>query len=172
MQEAGLEAIIIEALGHPTRVLILQMLLRRPVSAVMVSRSHQLDLSHVSYHFRRVLFTKLNLVRIRSRHTRRGAEEKVFALKDEFYGDVVRGLLSLDHGPPGAGAHSAWEALAADDQGVREIRHAVVELAATVRAVRDRCAACEDPDQLHELFVGAAYFDRSGATRDGLLREA
>ena len=161
MQEAGLDAIIIEALGHPTRVLILQALLHKPVSAVMISRSHQLDLSHVAYHFRRVLFTRLCLVEILSRHSRRGAEEKVFALKDEYYGDVVRGMLSLNHDPPGAGAHSAWEALSVDDQGVREIRHAVVELADTVRAVRDRCAACEDPAELHELFVGAAYFNRS-----------
>lgn len=161
MQEAGLDAIIIEAFGHPTRVLILQALLHKPASAVMVARSHQLDLSHVAYHFRRVLFTRLRLVEILSRHTRRGAEEKVFALKDEFYGDVVRGMLSLNQGgPPGAGSHSAWEALAVDDQGVREIRHAVGELVDTVRAVRDRCAACED-DELHELFVGAAYFNRS-----------
>ena len=162
MQEAGLDAIIIEAFGHPTRVLILQSLLHKPVSAVMVARSHHLDLSHVAYHFRRVLFTRLRLVEILSRHTRRGAEEKVFALKDEFYGDVVRGMLSLNHGPPGVGSHSAWEALEVDDQGVREIRHAVGELVDTVRAVRDRCAACEDPDALHELFVGAAYFDRPG----------
>lgn len=161
MQEVGLDAIIIEALGHPTRVLILQTLLRKPVSAVMIARSHQLDLSHVAYHFRRVLFTRLRLVEILSRHNRRGAEEKVFGLKDEFYGDVVRGLLSLNHSPPCTGAHSAWEALSVDDQGVREIRHAVAELVDTVRAVRDRCAACQDPEQLHELFVGAAYFDRS-----------
>jgi DNA-binding transcriptional ArsR family regulator len=161
MQDAGLDAIIIEALGHPTRVLILQALLRKPVSAVMVARSHQLDLSHVAYHFRRVLFTRLCLVEILSRHTRRGAEEKVFALKDEHYGQVVRGLLSLNHSPPSAGAHSAWEALSADDQGAREIRHAVGELVDTVRAVRDRCAACEEDVELHDLFVGATYFDRS-----------
>ena len=161
MQDAGLDAIIIEALGHPTRVLILQALLRRPVSAVMIARSHQLDLSHVAYHFRRVLFTRLALVEVLSRHSRRGAEEKVFALKEEFYGDVVRGLLSLNHRPPGAGSHSAWEALAADDQGAREIRHAVGELVDTVRAVRDRCASCENPAELRELFVGSAYFDRS-----------
>lgn len=161
MQEVGLDAIIIEALGHPTRVLILQALLRKPVSAVMIARAHQLDLSHVAYHFRRVLYTRLSLVEILSRHTRRGAEEKVFVLKDEYYGDVVRGLLNLNHGPPGAGAHSAWEALSADDQGVREIRHAVADLVDTVRAVRDRCATCEDPEQLHDLFVGATYFDRS-----------
>jgi DNA-binding transcriptional ArsR family regulator len=159
MQEAGLDAIIIEAFGHPTRVLILQALLHKPASAVMVARSHQLDLSHVAYHFRRVLFTRLRLVEILSRHTRRGAEEKVFTLKDEFYGDVVRGMLSLNHGPP-AGSHSAWEALTVDDQGVREIRVAVADLVDTVQAVRDRCAACEDPDGLHDLFVGAAYFDR------------
>ncbi len=161
MQEVGLDAIIIEALGHPTRVLILQALLRKPASAVMVARSHQLDLSHVAYHFRRVLFTRLRLVEILSRHARRGAEEKVFVLKDEYYGAVVRGLLSLNHRPPGGGAHSAWEALSVDDQGVREIRHAIGELADTVRAVRERCASCEDPAELHELFVGAAYFDRS-----------
>jgi len=160
MQEAGLDALIIEALGHPTRVLILQALLQKPVSAVMVARAHQLDLSHVAYHFRRVLFLRLHLVKILSRHTRRGAEEKVFALKEEFYGPVVRGLLSLDHGPPGKGSHSAWEALTVDEQGVREIRHALVQLVSTVEAVRDRCAAC-DPAELHELFVGAAYFDRS-----------
>lgn len=159
MQEAGLDAIIIEAFGHPTRVLILQALLHKPASAVMVARSHQLDLSHVAYHFRRVLFTRLRLVEILSRHTRRGAEEKVFTLRDEFYGDVVRGMLSLNHGPP-AGSHSAWEALRVDDQGVREIRVAVADLVDTVRAVGDRCAACEDPDALHELFVGAAYFNR------------
>lgn len=161
MQEVGLDAIIIEALGHPTRVLILQTLLRKPASAVMIARAHQLDLSHVAYHLRRVLFTRLRLVEILSRHARRGAEEKVFALRDEHYGDVVRGLLSLNHRPPGDSAHSAWEALAVDDQGVREIRRAIGELAETVRAVRDRCASCEDPGELHELFVGAAYFDRS-----------
>lgn len=161
MQETGLDGIIIEALGHPTRVLILQALVRRPVSAVMVARSNQLDLSHVAYHFRRVLFVRLRLVEIISRHTRRGAEEKVFALREELYGDVVRGLLSLNHGPPGAGTHSAWEALAVDERGAREIRHAVEELVGTVQAVRDRCAACEDPAELRELFVGAAYFERS-----------
>lgn len=163
MQETGLDAVIIEALGHPTRVLILQALLRRPVSAVMVARAHQLDLSHVAYHFRRVLFARLRLVELWSRHSRRGAEEKVFALKDEHYGDVVRGLLSLSRGSPGAGVTSAWEALAADERGVREIRNALGELVDTVRAVRERCAAGGECGELHELFVGAAYFDRSGA---------
>lgn len=161
MQEAGLDAIIIEALGHPTRVLILQALLRKPTSAVMVARSQQLDLSHVAYHLRRVLFSRLCLVEVLSRHTRRGAEEKVFALKDEHYGAVVRGMLSLNHKPPGDGSHTAWEALAVDERGVREIRHAVGELVSTVQAVRERCATCEDPDELHELFVGATFFDRS-----------
>lgn len=160
MQEAGLDAIIIEALGHPTRVLILRALLHKPMSAVMVARSHQLDLSHVAYHFRRVLFTRLRLVEVLSRHNRRGAEEKVFVLKDEFYGDVVRGMLTLNHRPPGDGTHTAWEALAADEQGMREIRLAVGELFSTVEAVRERCAACEDPGELQELFVGAAYFNR------------
>lgn len=162
MQEAGLDAIIIEALGHPTRVLILRALLRKPASAVMVARTHELDLSHVAYHFRRVLFTRLRLVELLSRHTRRGAEEKVFGLKDEYYGDVVRGLLSLNYGPPpGTGSHSAWEAVAVDQRGLDEIRDAVGELVETVHAVRDRCAGCEDPGELRELFVGATYFDRS-----------
>lgn len=162
MQEAGLDAVIIEALGHPTRVLILRMLLQRPASAVMVARANQLDLSHVAYHFRRVLFARLRLVEILSRHPRRGAEEKVFALRDERYGDVVRGLLSLDGGQAAAGAHSAWEALAVDERGRREIRNAVGELVETMRAVRERCAS-EDPAELRELFVGAAYFDRSAS---------
>jgi DNA-binding transcriptional ArsR family regulator len=161
MQDAGLDAIIIEALGHPTRVLILQALLRRPVSAVMIARAHQLDLSHVAYHFRRVLFTKLRMVEILSRHSRRGAEEKVFVLKDEYCGDVVRGMLSLSHGSNGASSHTAWEALAVDEQGVREIRDAIGELVSTMQAARERCAACEDPGELHELFVGATFYDRS-----------
>ncbi len=161
MQEAVLDAIIIEALGHPTRVLILEALLRKPMSAVMVARANNLDLSHVAYHFRRVLFTRLCLVEVLSRHTRRGAEEKVFGLKDECYGDVVRGLLSLRRPPVGKGSHSAWEALAVDEAGVLEIRNAVGDLVDTVRAVRERCATHDDPAELHELFVGAAYFDRS-----------
>jgi DNA-binding transcriptional ArsR family regulator len=161
MQETAVDALIIEALGHPTRVLLLEILLRKPVSAVMVARAHSLDLSHVAYHFRRVLFTRLHLVEVLSRHPRRGAEEKVFRLKDEFYGDVVRGLLSLKHGPRDDGAHSEWQALTVDERGVDEIRNAVGALAATVSAVRERCAQNEDPAQLRELFVGTTYFDRS-----------
>ena len=161
MPDSAIDALIIEALGHPTRVLLLQILLHKPVSAVMVARTHALDLSHVAYHFRRVLYTRLHLVEVLSRHARRGAEEKVFALKDEYYGDVVRGLLSLKPGTGGAGAHSEWQAVAVDAQGAREITTAVGALAETVTAVRERCATCEDPAELRELFVGTAYFDRS-----------
>ena len=160
MLDFALDALIIEALGHPTRVVILETLLRRPASAVMVARAHQLDLPHVAYHFRRVLFAKLALVELLSKHPRRGAEEKVFALKDEFYGDVVRVMMSLKIDPFGAGGASAWHAVAVDEDGEREIKTAVVSLIDTVKAVRERCAACE-PAELRELFVGTSYFDRS-----------
>jgi DNA-binding transcriptional ArsR family regulator len=161
MQDTAVDALIIEALSHPTRVLLLQILLHKPVSAVMVARAHGLDLSHVAYHFRRVLYTRLHLVEVLSRHPRRGAEEKVFALKDEYYGDVVRGLLSLKNGTTGNGAHSAWHAVAVDERGAHEIRDAVGALAETVAAARERCAQSDDPAELRQLFIGTAFFDRS-----------
>src|SRR5690349_17727871 len=77
---------VLHALGHPIRRQILRSLVRADGSASSICRELELDLSVVSYHLNQVLAKECGVVEMVKAIERRGALEKVYALRFEALG--------------------------------------------------------------------------------------
>lgn len=162
--DARLSARLVHALNHPLRIRILERLMHEDSSASRLAEAFGEPVPNVSYHLCRVLFEECALVSVTERHQRRGAEERVFALKREPFLEVVRfsttALVALES--QGADKRqdglAAWHAsVAVDDRGKDEIGRAMEAFASTVKTVGDRCADA-DAGQLRRLAIGTAAF--------------
>lgn len=161
---ADLSTRLVHALNHPLRIRILERLMHEDSSASRLAEALGEPVTTVAYHLCRVLFKECALVTVVARHQRRGAEEKVFALKRDPCLEVVRfstaaiAALEAEAGDPRKESLRVWRSVAVDERGQREINTAMEKLAATVRTVEDRCAD-SNSDELRELAVGAAAFE-------------
>jgi DNA-binding transcriptional ArsR family regulator len=180
---SDLAARLFFALNHPIRLRIVEALTRGPASATMISGEYRLPLSTVSYHLSQVLYEECDVVTVVQRNQRRGAMEKVFALKRESYVGViswsaipepllsgVRGIalnsflntaiasLERESGNPTPDSLYAFHPVAVDIDGQREIGEAFESLAKTIEAVQGRCAS-RHPSELIQLIVGTAAFE-------------
>ena len=155
----GLTARILAALNHPLRIQILESQVRKPASASTLAEAFRMPLSNVSYHLCKVLADDLDLVTVVERHTRRGAQERVFAPKPAcFVALLLTRIADVAGGAADAGTASLHAPIAVDDEGRREIEAAVDEFARRVKAVEDRCEGA-DPAELEQLLVGTAAFE-------------
>jgi len=77
---------VLHALGHPIRRQILRSLVRADGSASSICRELELDLSVVSYHLNQVLAKECGVVEMVEAIERRGALEKIYALRFESLG--------------------------------------------------------------------------------------
>lgn len=179
------------ALNHPIRRRILESLMREPASASMLAgqlgTGQERKLGVVSYHLSSVLYEGCDLVEIVDTHQRRGALEKIFALKPEAFvgaiqwaavphfiasglrGVALNGFLKAAiaaleaessggaAGDPAVPGLYEFRSVAVDEMGHREISEAVGELAEKVEAVAGRCSD-RLPTELTQLIVGTAAF--------------
>jgi DNA-binding transcriptional ArsR family regulator len=172
---ADLPARLVHALNHPIRIRILERLLREDSSASRLAEAFEMDVPTVSYHLCKVLFKECDLVTVVERHQRRGAQERVFALRREPYFEVVRFSTTLilaleaEGKDPRESSLCAWHSVAVDEQGQREINLAMEELAATVKAAGGRCANA-NADELRQLTVGTAAFEAAPLSGEGQSR--
>ncbi|HEX3735301.1 MAG TPA: helix-turn-helix domain-containing protein [Solirubrobacterales bacterium] len=181
---------IIYALGHPLRRRILEALMREPASASTLAAQFGMGdkLGVVSYHLCKALHGECKVVEIIATYPRRGALEKVFAVRPDAFAGVIDwarlprfaafGLRGVALESFLKAAAAALEAEAASDKaeepnghgryefrpvgvdagGRREIEDAAETLAETVRSVAARCSGSE-PAELTQLVVGTAVFE-------------
>jgi DNA-binding transcriptional ArsR family regulator len=172
------------AFAHPLRRQVVRSLLRKPASASSLAETFGMPVGNVSYHLCRVLFEQCDLVEIVETHQRRGAWERVFALKPqaffgvvswaeipsmiraEIHGEVLNCFVenataaleaeSTSLNPDGL---YKFHSVAVDLNGRQEIREAIEALTQTVAAVEERCRASSGSQPLVQLIVGAAAFE-------------
>lgn len=172
---------VLHALGHPVRRQILRSLVRREGSASAISKELELDLSVVSYHLNQVLARECGVVELVEAVERRGALEKIYALKFAALGggDPFRRLepdegirpmsveecfivavSAMEEAPFGDPPGSTWEWSLArvDAEAWRAICEAREEFERqTLAAVR--ASQARDPQQnTRDVVVGAASF--------------
>jgi len=171
---------VLHALGHPVRRQILRSLVRRDGSASAISKELDLDLSIVSYHLNQVLARECGVVELVEAVERRGALEKIYALKFEALGggDPFRRLepeegirplsveecfivavSAMEEAPFGDPSGSTWQWSFArvDVEGWRAICEAREEFERqTLAAVR--ASQARDPEKTRDVVVGAASF--------------
>lgn len=169
---ADLATRLVHALNHPLRVRILESLSCEAASASQLSKSYGVSVWSVSYHLCTVLFEECGLVAVVERHQRRGAEERVFALTPASRIGVAASTFlrsaadALEAGAsdPQASPPLAWQLVAVDEDGRRDIDLAMGELLETVKAVEDRCARSA-PGDLRQVIVGAAAVEAAPTPR-------
>lgn len=171
---------VLHALGHPVRRQILRSLVRRDGSASAISKELELDLSVVSYHLNQVLARECGVVELVEAVERRGALEKIYALKFEALGggDPFRHLepeegvrpmsveecfivavSAMEEAPFGDPPSSIWQWSLArvDAEAWRAICEAREEFERqTLAAVR--ASQARDPEKTRDVVVGAASF--------------
>lgn len=171
---------VLHALGHPVRRQILRSLVRRDGSASAISKELDLDLSVVSYHLNQVLARECGVVELVEAVERRGALEKIYALKFEALGGgdpfrrsepgegirpmsveecFIVAVSAMEEAPFGDPPGSTWEWSLAqvDAEGWRAICEAREEFERqTLAAVR--ASQARDPDESRDVVVGAASF--------------
>jgi DNA-binding transcriptional ArsR family regulator len=172
---------VLHALGHPVRRQILRSLVRRDGSASAISKELDLDLSVVSYHLNQVLARECGVVELVEAVERRGALEKIYALKFEALGggDPFRRLepdegirpmsveecfivavSAMEEAPFGDPPGSTWQWSLArvDAEAWRAICEAREEFERqTLAAVR--ASQARDPhENTRDVVVGAASF--------------
>lgn len=147
------------ALSHPLRIEILKSLMREEASAKTLSRSLETPVANVSYHLCRILYETCGLVVLTARHQRRGATEKVFALRPGSSTGVVATVIAeAEEGAGGSnGRRSGWQSVAVDGRGKREIEDGVEELGKIVDGA-ERRSARSGSGELHYLIVSRAIF--------------
>lgn len=171
---------VLHALGHPVRRQILRSLVRHDGSASAISKELELDLSVVSYHLNQVLARECGVVELVEAVERRGALEKIYALKFEALGggDPFRRLKpkegirpmsveecfivavsAMEEAPFGDPPGSIWEWSLAqvDAEAWRAICEAREEFERrTLAAVK--ASQARDPENTRDVVVGAASF--------------
>jgi len=171
------------ALATPLRRRIVTSLMHEPASASTLSEEYGIPLGNVSYHLSQVLFERCQFVQIVAIYQRRGAAEKVYALRPAALAGILEwpaippSIRSGLHGvtitsfltsavaaieaeadePAIAGIYS-MQPIAVDRDGHEEIATAVEELRARVQVIEARCAAL-DPVELRQVIVGSAAFE-------------
>jgi DNA-binding transcriptional ArsR family regulator len=172
---------VLHALGHRVRRQILRSLVRRDGSASSISKELEMDLSVVSYHLNQVLAKECSVVELVDAIERRGALEKIYAIRFEALGGgtpfrrpeltagiremsveecFIAAVAALDEAPFGDLPGSTWEwsLTRVDAKAWREIREAREEFdrrtLAAVEASRERGAEQDTRD----VVVGAASF--------------
>ena len=171
---------VLHALGHPVRRQILRSLVRRDGSASAISKELELDLSVVSYHLNQVLARECGIVELVEAVERRGALEKIYALKFEALGggDPFRRLgpdegirpmsveecfivavSAMEEAPFGDAPGSTWEWSLArvDAEAWRAICEAREEFERRTLAAVEASQA-RDPENTRDVVVGAASF--------------
>lgn len=172
---------VLHALGHPVRRQILRWLVRRDGSASSISKGLELDLSVVSYHLNQVLAKECGVVELVETVEKRGALEKIYALKFEAVGGgdpfrradpgegirpmsveecFIVAVAAMDEAPFGDPPGSTWQWSLArvDAKAWKEICEAREEFErralAAVEASRERGPEKDTRD----VVVGAASF--------------
>jgi DNA-binding transcriptional ArsR family regulator len=174
---------LLYALAAPIRRRILQSLMRGPASAKTLAAEYEMPLANVSYHLSAVLFKKCGVVELTEKHQRRGAMEKVYALKTEGFFDLIKwadlpaamrsglqGLalddfvaaavrsLEVEGDKPQDPGVLCLQPVAVDRKGRDEIIAALRQAQAIVKAVAERCETV-DPALRTQLMVGTAAFE-------------
>jgi DNA-binding transcriptional ArsR family regulator len=171
---------VLHALGHPVRRQILRSLVKRDGSASAISKELELDLSVVSYHLNQVLARECGVVELVEAVERRGALEKIYALKFEALGggDPFRRLgadegirpmsveecfivavSAMEEAPFGDPPGSTWQWSLArvDAEAWRAICEAREEFERRTLAAVEASQA-RDPENMRDVVVGAASF--------------
>lgn len=171
---------VLHALGHPVRRQILRSLVRRDGSASAISKELDLDLSVVSYHLNQVLARECGVVELVEAVERRGALEKIYALKFEALGGgdpfrrlepdegirpmsveecfivAVSAMEEAPFGDPPGGTWQ-WSLARVDAEAWRAICEAREEFERqTLAAVR--ASQARDPENTRDVVVGGASF--------------
>jgi DNA-binding transcriptional ArsR family regulator len=172
---------VLHALGHPVRRQILRSLVRRDGSASAISKELDLDLSVVSYHLNQVLARECEVVELVEAVERRGALEKIYALKFEALGggDPFRRLepdegirpmsveecfivavSAMEEAPFGDPPGSTWQWSLArvDAEAWRAICEAREEFERQALAAVKASQAREPEQKTRDVVVGAASF--------------
>jgi hypothetical protein len=161
---------------------MIQSLIRGPASAKTLADEYGEAGENISYHLSKVLYERCGVVELVALNPRRGATEKVYALRSEaFVGTIdwpsiprhlrwgLRGLalsnfmsaaieaMEAEPGDSAASSRYLWRPLAVDARGQREIVEAMEVLVATVKTVEVRCAAANPQDLVPYIFGSAAF---------------
>lgn len=171
----------LHALGHPVRRQILRSLVRGDGSASSISKELDLDLSVVSYHLNQVLARECGVVELVEAVERRGALEKIYALRFEalgggrpFRGDqpeqgirpmsveesfivAVSAMEEAPFGPP-PGNIWEWSLAQVDADAWREICEAREEFERRTLAAVAASRARGPEQDIRDVVVGAANF--------------
>ncbi len=172
---------VLHALGHPVRRQILRSLVKRDGSASSISKELELDLSVVSYHLNQVLAKECGVVQLVDAVERRGALEKIYAVRFEALGGgdpfrqpepaegirpmsveecFIAAVAALDEAPFGDLPGSSWEWSLArvDAEAWGEIREAREEFDRRTLAAVEASRKRGTEKDTHDIVVGAASF--------------
>lgn len=172
---------VLHALGHPVRRQILRSLVRRDGSASAISKELALDLSVVSYHLNQVLAKECGVVELVEAVERRGALEKIYALRFEALGGgdpfrrseleegirpmsveecFIVAVSAMEEAPFGDQPGSTWQWSLAqvDAEAWREICAAREEFERRTLAAVEASLARGPEKETRDVVVGAASF--------------
>jgi DNA-binding transcriptional ArsR family regulator len=105
---------ILKALNHPVRREILRMLSEKPASASTLASELGEELGMISYHLNQVLAKECDVIELVETIPRRGALEKIYAVRTEVWSEVAGGTA-------GAEATCEWFPLQVDSECWSEI---------------------------------------------------
>jgi DNA-binding transcriptional ArsR family regulator len=171
---------VLHALSHPVRRWILRSLVDEDGSASTISKKLDLNLGVVSYHLNQVLARECEVVELVETIQRRGALEKIYALKfDALAGASARrsnsrsgmrpmsaeesfivAAVALDEGAFTKLSKSGWEWSLAqvDGLGWEEICAAREEFDRRIQVAVESSQGRSSADGPHDVVVGAAAF--------------
>lgn len=172
---------VLHALGHPIRRQILRSLVRANGSASSISKEVEMDLSVVSYHLNQVLAKECGVVEMVEAVEKRGALEKIYALRFEALGGgipfageqpapgirpmtveecFIVAVAAMDEAPFGDLPGSTWEWSLAqvDAKAWREICDAREEFDRRLRAAIEASRERGPEKETRDVVVGAASF--------------
>lgn len=172
---------VLHALGHPIRRQILRSLVGADGSASSICRELELDLSVVSYHLNQVLAKECGVVEMVKAVERRGALEKIYALRFESLGGgdpfpraaaaegvrpmsveecFIVAVSAMDEAPFGDLPGSSWEWSLArvDAEAWREICDAREEFDRRAKAAVEASCKRGPENDTRDVVVGAATF--------------
>jgi DNA-binding transcriptional ArsR family regulator len=151
---------VLQALNHPLRRRIVLELSRRPASASTLTDLLDEDLWTVSYHLGRVLAKSCDVVEVVEAVQRRGALEKVYALRAEVWTNLFSDATLAGSGCELIAAEvdsAGWARICRARDAFRE--QVMEAVAASAQSGADREAGAE----LHEVIVGVAAFPAGAA---------
>jgi DNA-binding transcriptional ArsR family regulator len=184
------------ALSHPLRVRILELLGVENASAKVISQSLGVRLGDAAYHLNRVLDRECGLVRLSETNDRRGAREKVFALDQEAFRDLIdwdalppalddalkgaslKGFVNAAASAIDAGSLDldavtlCWSPVALDAAGWSKVKKAFERAEEEVRVAVSECAArLQAGEDSIQGVIGLAAFEAPGSNSSQLQKE-